>query len=239
MKEKIEIITRKEAQIQGRQYYFTGKPCKKKQHLSERYVANSNCRECRKEDYYNNHEQALKNAKDYKEKNREKINKKWRESYKENPIAHKSKNLEYYYKNKELISQKSKSYYEKNKEQCRENAIEWYNKNKETSLKRIAKWQKNNSEKVKIFKANNRAKREKVEGKFTKEDIEQILKLQKNKCAYCKCNVSKTRHIDHIMPLSKGGTNWRNNLQILCPKCNLTKNAKDPIKFAQEIGKLL
>jgi 5-methylcytosine-specific restriction endonuclease McrA len=38
------------------------------------------------------------------------------------------------------------------------------------------------------------------------------------------------------MPIAKGGTNFIDNLQWLCPKCNLQKGAKDPIVFAQEKG---
>jgi len=41
------------------------------------------------------------------------------------------------------------------------------------------------------------------------------------------------------MPLSRGGSNDKYNLQLLCPTCNLKKSAKDPIDFAQENGNLL
>jgi 5-methylcytosine-specific restriction endonuclease McrA len=34
-------------------------------------------------------------------------------------------------------------------------------------------------------------------------------------------------HIDHIVPLAKGGKNELDNLQLLCGKCNLKKGAKD------------
>jgi 5-methylcytosine-specific restriction endonuclease McrA len=41
------------------------------------------------------------------------------------------------------------------------------------------------------------------------------------------------------MPLARGGSNDRLNLQCLCPQCNLSKNAKDPIAWAREQGRLL
>ena len=33
-------------------------------------------------------------------------------------------------------------------------------------------------------------------------------------------------HIDHIIPVSKGGKTVPSNLQVLCDKCNLSKRAK-------------
>ncbi|MHC4413322.1 MAG: HNH endonuclease [Planctomycetota bacterium] len=42
--------------------------------------------------------------------------------------------------------------------------------------------------------------------------------------AVCKdCGTSDDLTIDHIVPLSKDGTNDLNNLQVLCLSCNCTK----------------
>ena len=43
------------------------------------------------------------------------------------------------------------------------------------------------------------------------------------------------RHVDHILPLSKGGTSLPSNLAVACDKCNLSKQAKLP----EEIGLLI
>ncbi len=40
------------------------------------------------------------------------------------------------------------------------------------------------------------------------------------------------------MPVIKGGTNWPDNLQLLCRPCNIAKAAKDPFVWAQENGRL-
>jgi 5-methylcytosine-specific restriction endonuclease McrA len=79
-------------------------------------------------------------------------------------------------------------------------------------------------------------------GKHTAEDIAAILKAQNYKCAYCRVKLrlkSRQTHIDHIMPLSRGGSNDKKNLQALCQHCNASKNARDPIDYAQAIGLLV
>jgi len=43
------------------------------------------------------------------------------------------------------------------------------------------------------------------------------------------------RHVDHIMPLSKGGAHRPSNLAVACDKCNLHKNNKLP----EEMGVLI
>lgn len=41
-------------------------------------------------------------------------------------------------------------------------------------------------------------------------------------------NLGATIHLDHILPLARGGTNDPTNLQALCDGCNLRKSADDP-----------
>ena len=43
------------------------------------------------------------------------------------------------------------------------------------------------------------------------------------RCVYCGTLKGKF-HIDHIVPLSLGGTNRPDNLQILCASCNIKKS---------------
>lgn len=67
---------------------------------------------------------------------------------------------------------------------------------------------------------------------------ERIVYLQAGRCACCRKRLADF-HVDHIVPLARGGTNDRRNMQVLCPSCNLDKGANDPIEFAQRQGRLL
>ncbi|MEU6633832.1 HNH endonuclease [Streptomyces parvus] len=43
------------------------------------------------------------------------------------------------------------------------------------------------------------------------------------RCAYCG---ESAEHLDHVMPLSRGGTDTEDNMVPACAKCNLSKGAK-------------
>ncbi len=93
-----------------------------------------------------------------------------------------------------------------------------------------------------LARAKRRARENKAEGFFTKEDVATLRKAQKGRCVYfrvCGRKLSEGFHVDHIVPLSKNGTNWPKNIQLLCVTCNCSKWNKDPIEFSRQQGLLL
>lgn len=126
----------------------------------------------------------------------------------------------------------------------------WKRENKDTLRELDAKRQRlkreNCREEVRVYgrvaSSLRRSRVAEAEGSFTKNDIDNIYRLQNGKCAYfksCHNSLDNGYQIDHIVPLSKGGTNWPRNLQLTCQPCNGSKNAKDPIEFSRELGNLL
>lgn len=61
---------------------------------------------------------------------------------------------------------------------------------------------------------------------------------QQGQCAFCLTPLGTGFHLDHIVPLSRGGLHDDSNLQLLCPPCNMSKGARDPVEFAQAHGRL-
>lgn len=86
-----------------------------------------------------------------------------------------------------------------------------------------------------------RAQKLGVNGTHTAEDLAEILRLQKHRCAHCRIKFSRAikKELDHIVALVSGGSNDRRNLQFLCKPCNGSKGKRDAIDFARQSGKLL
>lgn len=129
--------------------------------------------------------------------------------------------------------------YIKHRDRYRRNAKAYRARHREMLIKKCREWRHANPEKHKSSIHARRARLLSAKGRHGPEDVERIKAMQKNKCASCKTSLKDGYHIDHIYPLSKGGSNWPDNLQLLCPPCNLQKSAKDPIEWANENGKLL
>ena len=63
--------------------------------------------------------------------------------------------------------------------------------------------------------------------KLTKQIIDDVYIKYNHTCVNClKTNKETKLSLDHIKPISKGGTNNINNLQILCLHCNQSKHNK-------------
>ena len=75
-----------------------------------------------------------------------------------------------------------------------------------------------------------------AKGRITKADIRCLFVSQFNACLYCKADLSAGWHLDHRMPLSRGGAHALHNLQLLCALCNLRKTDKDPDEYELSIG---
>lgn len=53
---------------------------------------------------------------------------------------------------------------------------------------------------------------------------QEVYRAGGNQCYYCGCRVTrKTRTIDHMVPLSRGGMSSAKNLVLACATCNFAK----------------
>jgi hypothetical protein len=88
-------------------------------------------------------------------------------------------------------------------------------------------------------KAREWAQKRRHIGRLPRGTVAKLLKLQRWRCACCAVDIRRGYHVDHVMPLARGGRHEPDNLQLLCGPCNVRKSAKDPIAFMQSRGFLL
>lgn len=144
-----------------------------------------------------------------------------------------------YVVNREKYRAKSKRYYTENYEAVRVTATAYREKNRARVYAMTEEWRKANPERSLVYRRNYRARKRSAAGTHTAADIEEILKQQRGRCAYCAIKLGKGYCVDHIVALARGGSNDRRNLQLLCRPCNTKKHATDPIVFARRAGRLL
>jgi len=160
-----------------------------------------------------------------------------------NYIKHKTKLLadsaEYYRLKKPEVLARNADYYARNKTKVLATQSAWRALNSDKMRALTTRWMKANPHMRSIYNSKRRARLFSAHGSFTHNEILTLFALQKGQCACCHEPLKSNFHKDHITPLALGGDNDKLNIQLLCPRCNLSKGKKDPIKFMQERGYLL
>lgn len=84
------------------------------------------------------------------------------------------------------------------------------------------KYVKNNPERIAHLKARRYALEKGAIGSHSFEEWSELKSSYGNVCAFCGSNEQLTK--DHIIPLSKGGSDYIENIQPLCRSCNSRKH---------------
>lgn len=171
----------------------------------------------------------------------------WREANKEHL---REQGAEYRKANKERIAAWQAEYRKKNAERIRlARKARPYVRSKESMERKAARlretryferYRAQNRARIAAQQHNYRARKRAAQGRLSKDIVQRLMKLQRARCAGCGASLrARGHHLDHAVPLAKGGSNSDDNVQLLCPRCNCGKRHADPIAWAQRNGRLL
>jgi 5-methylcytosine-specific restriction endonuclease McrA len=116
----------------------------------------------------------------------------------------------------------------------KQKAAAYRDANREVLREKRREYHRSNPQKAKAKKAKRRAMEKGAKGKTTASQISFLQKTLNYRCVYCNEPLGTDWHLDHLVPLSKGGTNYPNNLVPSCAKCNLQKGRKSLKNFVLE-----
>ena len=143
--------------------------------------------------------------------------------------------------------------YQANAERLKEYAKKRYQLTKEKRLIQLKDWRIKNKEKHALLKADWIRKHkfyqtammichrknipEKIRGRAVTQQMALSLmakwKSQRGLCALSGRKLDRSAHVDHILPVSRGGTNEPSNLQWLDPMINQAKSSMTDSEFVQ------
>lgn len=241
----------------GEKHYFSGVPCKYG-HMAKRFTKSGQCVECARI-------RAAAAYQAYPEKARERANAarlaapelaraRVKASYERHAERRRADAREDYYANKEARQEQARQWKRQNPDRVKAGTKAWLLANAakvaltqkiyraahgESIAARVATYRAVNKRRYATLERVRRARKKQAEGTHTLDDVKRILKAQRNRCAYCRKPLGKDYHVDHIVALSRGGSNWPSNLQCTCPSCNTSKNARPAEVFARSVGLLI
>lgn len=208
-------------------------------------------------DYHRNRDVRLEKQKRYRETNPEKIKAKHRRYYdanrekvlesqrtyrKGNPEKIREYQRMYRQYNFEKVSDSQKRWRRAHPEKQREYGRRYAEAHPERRAKQYResnkRYKKNHPDRVRLQWRNVNARRRGAAGTHSTEDVLVQLKRQKGRCYYCGEKVGDTYHVEHVVPLSRGGSNDPDNIVIACLRCNLSKSDRMPHEWP-EGGRLL
>ena len=132
----------------------------------------------------------------------------------------------YQEEHKEEISEYKKSWTAEHEDSANASKRKHYELNRDEVIARSKKWGEENPEKVRQAKSNNsrkrRAARHASPGNFTVEEFEALCGQYGNRCMACG-DTEAALEADHVVPLSRGGSDDIGNIQPFCGACNRKK----------------
>lgn len=151
----------------------------------------------------------------------------YHQDHKERETAYKK---QYYLNNKNYFQAYGKQWHEEHKEEANAKSKDWRKNHPERRLVTFRQWHQNNPLKGAEYHARYAAQKINSKGNCTAAKWQTIWDVYSGLCYMC---LRPATDMEHVKPLSKGGSNWPLNLLPACDHCNSVKGSKWPFNFRE------
>lgn len=165
---------------------------------------------------------------------------KWRASHPEYLSVRAARQFDYASKNREKERIRAAKWRLEHPDRAAKSHADYYAKNSDVVKLRNYEYRKNNPEQYKEYAREYKSLKRANGTRLPRGTVKEMLEAQKGLCIACHANLLESGyHVDHVIPVSKGGKHCAENVQLLCPTCNRQKSAKNMADFMRSKGFLL
>jgi 5-methylcytosine-specific restriction endonuclease McrA len=137
-------------------------------------------------------------------------------------------------KNPERAKEASRRYESQNRDKRNAKTRASYARHRDARLAYTRQYWKDRPEEACRHAALRRGRKRNAEGFYRSSHADAILDMQHGHCAYC--DETERLHLDHVIPLTRGGSNYPWNLQWLCAHHNISKGNKTDAEYRAHMG---
>ncbi|RUU23681.1 hypothetical protein EOD10_04405 [Mesorhizobium sp. M7A.T.Ca.TU.009.01.3.2] len=214
----------------------------------DKNVPDGFCRKCkvcknsyRDQWYRDNWQKCQENSAAWRKANRAQFDENMRQWAKRTAAERSAYKKQWREANIDRVLERNALHYHANKDRYRQNGNKWRAKNRDKHIAGADASRKRHLDRYRVHAAKRRAMKQNAPGTFTREDIKAQLIAQNGRCYWCsEAFVGDNHTIDHLTPLSRGGSNYPSNLVCACRSCNSQKGPKTPDEYRlylKEFGK--
>lgn len=141
-------------------------------------------------------------------------------------VAHPDQFRVYYAENADRLNAYTRAYYAANAEALRRDAVARYERNSDERKEGVRRYRREHPERVRVWQDNRRARKLQVQV----ESVSRLVVLERDDgiCGICGGDVDPFAfHVDHVVPLSRGGEHSYANVQVAHPQCNMRKHTRE------------